>query len=1019
MTPEQLGALVRTANPEDIVAAFNDVDAATRKKLSVPCQKLRRTIRTGDGKFSGRLTWEQEDAVERMWQKKHKPALLNADLAVLACGPLTEANRIELPWNMDEALEAKIANLLIVRAPDWLDDWVEKRLVEDWGGISWRMVRRFLEAGVIAKPVGAGYVARFVSAMTGYDDPRNRLYRPTSERLLDQPDYLTEDIWLLFTCENQAFLTDYHAKYQDSPANYETLPEALLKLTAEGRVDRARLLDVSLIALEQELKQNYLSGYAKFHQALTPTIDEMAARQATYIDLLTNPGSSIVSFALRVLVRLQSAKRLDTESFLDASSAVFAHKAKGSAVQALKIAKAIAADNQALAPKVTALAIAAMAHASADVQEIALDLIEDGITEADDGLRQIFERQSSNLAPKLALRAARILGDEPTDVPAAVEAEADTGHLLGEITDLPLHIREIVKLDSDNPVAQMPGALDFDVLDLTTLPDQDRFAPLADRDALFEHASRLIEEVESADEVEQLLDGIARFGHDRGGDFNRLAAPLLQRIENGNGGSGYGLGAFWSGVPITIVGLLRAWLTGRSIKTPGNRWYPLTPAMMFAVARVNEIQAMILRGHPAQLLSTPTRAYGWIEPHVLVTRLNNLVAAREPIYTADFMQSLLRLAPAGRMNALAEAGSIDGEEGRVLRFALGGEEVPTKKHKRLVHLWLCAGRARDPSGSLKQCLSPIADAVPALPNLIEPATYGWRIETKDDRGQEQSSIRFESINEFELKTGEQRSLIKTIVRNLFDNVDWAKWPLAGIHMRPKRHWYDIHEMNSPWLIEYFAMQWPLNPESYYQSGATSLADRIDEDSSREVPAHCFLSALFDQSRAWGEVAHLVLCLGLVSKSADARGFAIDALITGIETGHADRDVIVAVLGKLSGGGVLKLNRLTAALQSVAIASPLHQWWTAQIVASVITSSGKPPAQGHYLYELALECMAPLNLRPDEEMLAVLNQLKGSSKAARLARELAACDGTPVREAPDGVIHEAIQGRLAVGHAFGS
>ena len=141
------------------------------------------------------------------------------------------------------------------------------------------------------------------------------------------------------------------------------------------------------------------------------------------------------------------------------------------------------------------------------------------------------------------------------------------------------------------------------------------------------------------------------------------------------------------------------------------------------------------------------------------------------------------------------------------------------------------------------------------------------------------------------------------------------------------------------------------------------------------------------------------------------GFAIDALIPAIESGHADCCAIGEVLAKLLDDGAYKVNRFGPAMNPVLEVSKLHKWWMGRLVDEIVERLAKPPKAMYYLYDVALECMLPLKLRPSAAVEARLKLHKGSSKTAKLARDLVALKGPSIRE-PDGpVVAAAWRGRL--------
>ena len=86
--------------------------------------------------------------------------------------------------------------------------------------------------------------------------------------------------------------------------------------------------------------------------------------------------------------------------------------------------------------------------------------------------------------------------------------------------------------------------------------------------------------------------------------------------------------------------------------------------------------------------AAPTHAGGWIDPGVLVRRLD----AGQPASKLDLVAAILRLAPLGREAALAAAADLSGEAGSVVRYALGGDEWIGAT----AAWWVAAARVRTP-----------------------------------------------------------------------------------------------------------------------------------------------------------------------------------------------------------------------------------------------------------------------------------------------------------------------------------
>ena len=92
-------------------------------------------------------------------------------------------------------------------------------------------------------------------------------------------------------------------------------------------------------------------------------------------------------------------------------------------------------------------------------------------------------------------------------------------------------------------------------------------------------------------------------------------------------------------------------------------------------------------------------------------------------------------------------------------------------------------------------------------------------------------------------------------------------------------------------------------------------------------------------------------------------------------------------------------------------SELHKWWVGSLADEIVGQLDPMPKGAHYLYEVALECMLQLNVRPSAAIATRLKEHKGSSKIAKLARELLECDGSSIRVPGNSVVSAAWLGRL--------
>ena len=159
------------------------------------------------------------------------------------------------------------------------------------------------------------------------------------------------------------------------------------------------------------------------------------------------------------------------------------------------------------------------------------------------------------------------------------------------------------------------------------------------------------------------------------------------------------------------------------------------------------------------------------------------------------------------------------------------------------------------------------------------------------------------------------------------------------------------------------------------------------DGSNWEPGFGFLYGLFQKNRPWREAGHLLVCIGLVGKDADARGLAIDALIAGIENGCVDIDTLTGTLVKLSEGEWLKLNRLGDNLLQVSQVSILHAWVISDVIQKWLLNVDIKQRYIFRMLEVLREAQFTIRQSLSMQAREKLKEFTGSAKAAKVAREL--------------------------------
>ncbi|MEM8703390.1 MAG: DUF6493 family protein, partial [Pseudomonadota bacterium] len=464
---------------------------------------------------------------------------------------------------------------------------------------------------------------------------------------VDEEVLLSRDVWRFFEVEGGGeFSLANHDKFakQGTP----TWSDRLIGYAEAGKLDRQRLLDASLDALERDFGQYRAGWYSRFHAALAPTKEEIAARAGRYLGLLSSSVPPTVSFALKFVQATDKSDPLEPARLLASLEPALQARSKGTVLAALKLVDRAAARDKKIRSEAAKAVTLALVSEDAGVQKAALDVIERLSDRDECNVHVLLADYVDLVAPSLRSRIAGMAG-------SAVQPGAR------ERTD-PVEPAQAVAI---SPVENADEALAL-YLSLLETP----------RDPI---------------EVERAIDGMSRFGAALR-ENETLLSPLKKRARQ--------VWARPGGVGVRAV----LALTGRGLcegqpigslagEEDGRETDALvdeTRQQSLHLARNGEMLDRVLAGASLPLLSLPGDSSGTLAVADLLDRLQRYAAAGVLPGTADLSMALMRLCAE---TPVAPAGlTLDSEPERAFAYALGQDvEVgPTPE------LWAAAWRARRP-----------------------------------------------------------------------------------------------------------------------------------------------------------------------------------------------------------------------------------------------------------------------------------------------------------------------------------
>jgi hypothetical protein len=544
------------------------------------------------------------------WRAKHEAERFAAWLASLGTATARQMLQI-VEFSFDDfAHRAAASQVLEARGRTFAQTLARGALRQELWSL-WPLLRQAVQAGLLERPDEPGYVVGMVRGLQIGDWSRiDGVY----SRLIADPSLLDE-VWHLFEVDagsdlKAASVWDPARWDKSKPANPDQGKNiweyAFVRLAAEDRLDRSRLLTASLGALQRDFRPSTVGWYAKLHEALEPTKDERLERSDLYLALLGNSAPAAVKEGLTGLKEVEDA--LGPGDLARAVAGPLSLPQKAYAVAALQLLERAAKREPADRAVLLEAAAQALGHEQADVQERALKLIE-RYPEESAAVRAVLLGYTEAVAPSLRARLEATTGIAAAD---AVE----------EIALAPVETWPQPRRPEPSPELVLSQVAPLE--------------PVTGVAELIEVAAALLQGQGTGDDAERFLDGVSRLCAERPQGFERRTAALLkQAVEPGWFG-------FEDGVALISM-LVRAWVEGRKprpLRDPfygyyfsqsTTRWLvskakaAFSPPQRFGVAgfvgdRVEAVSHRVAAGKPLPLLALPTHAGGWIDPHVLQAR---------------------------------------------------------------------------------------------------------------------------------------------------------------------------------------------------------------------------------------------------------------------------------------------------------------------------------------------------------------------------------------------------------------
>ncbi len=894
---------------------------ADRRKLYLPTlreyKRLEKEAALGHGKQSGRAANTSSQQLE----------ILGVALLCSATGAELKKLGLRIIPKGD-FIVAVIAGL----KPDWLDGWAEALIESE--PHAFYVLRHLHLNKLCPKPRHENYILGMMFAManTGRwsDGPMER-EQGLADRLRQAPDIPEEDIWRLFEVEGGGELSLAAIdKYQRPDCRWA---DALLRLSAEGQVDRQRLLSASLAALEKDFAQFRAGWFSRFHEALEPDLNERIRLRDCYLRLLASKTPPTVSFALKASKILDQAGELPERALLDAIAPVLRSTAKATVIAAVQLLDSASKRDVSLAPEVIGLAIPGFIHPAAEVQGRLLNLLE-------------------RLAPSLNDKAKCELAEYETGIASSLRERFTAlsrgpGRVIGQVAhpnSAPTSAAGPDSSPSVEPEAVLAIA-SFEELNLELL--------------------KLLEDPSDPIRLERALSGLCHFGasvpepRDKQlGPLARRATQIVQRLPS-------------DGLLFQLALLLQAYALNSKLAKPRlaqdegivmaiGLWGRKASQQGFEIAFASRnawILQQVQAGRACALLSLPSDRRGFVAAAQLLHRLKELEAQKIAPDPVDLSLALMRLAPEGREAVLNNIEPHD-EYRAALAFALGGDVTPGRRD----WLWVAAAAAR-------------------LPYTDQQA-----VARLSGRGHPDAGV----VADYSLGfyTHHGHTLLRVSVEPRIGK------PVPDSHLPCLFHLATAGDVNQLVcgthvnMIRWSALVWPLQLEAFFSQGLLC----IDHDQVlANSPYAGFLEPMLDAHAKIGPMGAALLVLGMACVDPSLKGLALDATIAAVAEDRLDSSRFAAALHRFIPSGYVPVKRWQGPLLELSGISARHAAFTREALAGMLRHDPLEPPRNlaallELLYELQVATGEPL---ADKQTIAYLSGIEAGGKLGRAAKNLLA------------------------------
>ncbi|WP_373636611.1 DUF6493 family protein [Yoonia sp. BS5-3] len=214
---------------------------------------------------------------------------------------------------------------------------------------------------------------------------------------------LINDLWRFFEVKGRG---EFSLGYLDLGAAWRT---RFVELCNAGHMQRDRLLDASLAALNRDFNEAETRCFVRLYTELEPTAEEQHVRCGKLLALLDAEVSSTVSFAVKAIKQLNKHDPIPAADLIKALRPVFLSPGKGVVMDAIGLVKDAAKRAPDTKPEAIDAIMQALRHKHESVSNASLAALENWAADLDPKALRELQASVPALLPSVQARALALL----------------------------------------------------------------------------------------------------------------------------------------------------------------------------------------------------------------------------------------------------------------------------------------------------------------------------------------------------------------------------------------------------------------------------------------------------------------------------------------------------------------------------------------------------------------------------------------------------------------------------------